>query len=181
MPRKKTFDTADAIRAARDRFWQYGYAATSLNDLEAVTGLNRSSLYQAFGGKRQLFALALDNYLEEVAIPRLAALEAPDAGPATIAAYFRGFTKLPPYLGCLMVNTITELGPHDEAARAAGAKYRLRVRRAFENALAGSECAGRRAELLTGALIGLLATARLSRTTAAHLARDTAAEVDTWA
>jgi TetR/AcrR family transcriptional repressor of nem operon len=181
VPRKKSFETVEAIRAARDRFWRHGYAGTSLSDLEEATGLNRSSLYQAFGTKRDLFARALDNYLDEVALPRLAPLEAPGAGPDAVAAYFRGLTGLPPHLGCLMVNTITELGPHDEAAHTAATAYRLRVRHAFRNALGTGEAAERRAELLTGTLVGLLATARLSRTTAARLARDTAAEIDTWA
>src|SRR5690349_18547185 len=61
VARTRSFTTADAVRAARDQFWEHGYEATSLADLERVTGLNRSSLYQAFGNKRQLFALAVEN------------------------------------------------------------------------------------------------------------------------
>ena len=38
-----------------DVFWQDGFAATSLDDLSAATGLNRPSLYGAFGDKRALY------------------------------------------------------------------------------------------------------------------------------
>ena len=48
MGRTATFDRADAVRAARGVFWNQGYEATSIPDLEQATGLKRSSLYHAF-------------------------------------------------------------------------------------------------------------------------------------
>jgi TetR/AcrR family transcriptional regulator, transcriptional repressor for nem operon len=56
--RPKGYDRALALLAARDLFWEQGYERTSIADLEARTGLNRSSLYQEFGSKRQLFESA---------------------------------------------------------------------------------------------------------------------------
>jgi TetR/AcrR family transcriptional regulator, transcriptional repressor for nem operon len=184
MPRRKSFAPADAVRAARDRFWERGYEATSLADLESVTGLNRSSLYQAFGPKRELFALALDSYLTEVAWPRLAPIEAPGAGPTQVAGYFRALARVPHDIarrGCLVVNTITELGPHDRAAHAVAMSYRERIRGAFAQALTvtmPARTAARRADVLTGLLIGVLATMRLDPDTAADLARAAATEID---
>jgi TetR/AcrR family transcriptional repressor of nem operon len=185
MPRPRTFSPDDAVRAARDHFWRYGYEATSLTDLERVTGLNRSSIYQAFGTKRQLFDRALSSYLAEVAWPRLAPVEAGGAGPAEIAAYFTALagalTHAPAGLaarGCLVVNTITELGPHDPQAHAVGSDYKRRITRAFQRALQPSHRApARKAEVLTGLLIGVLVTARLEPAAAARLARATATEV----
>jgi TetR/AcrR family transcriptional regulator, transcriptional repressor for nem operon len=189
MPRPKSFAPADAVRAARDHFWRYGYEATSLSHLETVTKLNRSSLYQAFGTKRQLFELALDSYLAEVAWPRLAPVEQPDAGPAGVAAYFTALaaalTAAPPEVagrGCLIVNTITELGAHDAEARAVGVSYRDRIRRAFAAAFATAMppgAASRRAETTTAVLIGLLVTARLDVAAAATIARAAAESVAT--
>ncbi len=49
-----------------DAFWQDGFAATSLDDLSAATGLNRPSLYGAFGDKRALYVQAYRRYREHV-------------------------------------------------------------------------------------------------------------------
>ena len=55
MGRTATFDRADAVRAARGIFWDRGYEATSIPDLEQATELRRSSLYHTFGSKKELF------------------------------------------------------------------------------------------------------------------------------
>jgi AcrR family transcriptional regulator len=185
MPRPRSFEPTDAVRAARDHFWRHGYEATTLSDLEAVTKLNRSSLYQAFGTKRHLFSLALQNYLADVAWPRLAPVEEPGAGPGRVAGYFTALaaalTAAPELArrGCLIVNTITELGAHDAEARAFGTAYRNRLRNAFAAAFASAmpaRAAARRADVVTATLIGILVTARLDPAGAATLARATASE-----
>ncbi len=187
MPRRRAFEVPEAIRAARDQFWLHGFEATSLADLERVTKLNRSSLYHAFGTKRQLFDLAFDSYLTEVAWPRLAPVEAPGAGITEVTAYFGNLASAliatGSRRGCLAVNTITELGPHDQAARDAGYAYRQRITHAFKVALARTmpaEVAARRADLLTGILIGVLVTTRLDPASAAALAQSTAEELSAW-
>jgi len=53
--RPKGYDRRAVLVVARDLFWEKGYEATSISDLERHTGLNRSSLYQEFGSKRDLF------------------------------------------------------------------------------------------------------------------------------
>ncbi|OJF15828.1 TetR/AcrR family transcriptional regulator [Couchioplanes caeruleus] len=186
MARTRSFTTANAVRAARDQFWEHGYEATSLADLERVTGLNRSSIYQAFGSKHQLFSLAVESYLAEVAAPRLAALEAPGAGIAQVVEYLESLAAVmadaPGSLagrGCLVVNTITERAGHDPEAHAVGVAYRDRLLRAFAGALP-PETAAHRAELLTGAVIAVLVTARLAPAAAATLARAAAMEARSW-
>lgn len=57
--RPRKFDEAQVLERARDVFWNHGYAATSLDDLAAATGLNRPSLYAAFGDKHALYVRAL--------------------------------------------------------------------------------------------------------------------------
>lgn len=47
-------------------FWEKGYAATSLQDLETGMGLNRASIYNAFGNKRSLFKRCLALYIGQV-------------------------------------------------------------------------------------------------------------------
>ena len=46
-------------------FWRHGYEGVSIADLTVVTGLQSSSLYAAFGSKRELFELAVDRYADE--------------------------------------------------------------------------------------------------------------------
>ncbi|PZE32841.1 TetR/AcrR family transcriptional regulator [Curtobacterium sp. MCPF17_031] len=58
MPRPRTFDEADVVARARKAFAETGYAGTSLDTLLEATGLARQSLYNAFGGKKELFMRA---------------------------------------------------------------------------------------------------------------------------
>ena len=55
MPRPKEFSPDDAIEKAMQVFWHKGYEATSMEDLLTAMDLNRGSLYDTFGDKRQLF------------------------------------------------------------------------------------------------------------------------------
>ena len=60
--RPRAFDPGDALDQALRVFWQQGYEGTSISDLTAAMGINRPSLYAAFGNKEELFAKALDRY-----------------------------------------------------------------------------------------------------------------------
>src|SRR5262245_55977315 len=60
--RPRAYDPETALQNAIDVFWQTGYSGTSLDDLSAATGMNRPSLYAAFGDKRALYLKALDHY-----------------------------------------------------------------------------------------------------------------------
>ena len=52
------------MRQARDTFWRGGFAATSLDDLATGMGMNRPSIYAAFGDKRALYLRAVTEYAE---------------------------------------------------------------------------------------------------------------------
>jgi TetR/AcrR family transcriptional regulator, copper-responsive repressor len=60
--RPRSYDPELALQRATDAFWKTGYAGTSLDDLAAATGMNRPSLYAAFGDKRALYLRALNRY-----------------------------------------------------------------------------------------------------------------------
>jgi TetR/AcrR family transcriptional regulator, copper-responsive repressor len=64
--RPRAFEPETALTRAMDVFWQDGFAATSLDDLSAATGLNRPSLYGAFGDKRALYLQAYRQYRKRV-------------------------------------------------------------------------------------------------------------------
>lgn len=62
--RPRAYHPDVALRQARDTFWRAGYAATSLDDLAAGMGMNRPSIYAAFGDKRALYLRAMTEYAD---------------------------------------------------------------------------------------------------------------------
>jgi AcrR family transcriptional regulator len=62
--RPRAYDPQEALLRATDVFWKTGYAGTSLDEIVAATGMNRPSLYAAFGDKRALYREALARYWE---------------------------------------------------------------------------------------------------------------------
>jgi AcrR family transcriptional regulator len=63
--RPRQYDPERALAKAAEAFWKHGYAATSLDDLVAATGMNRPSLYAAFGDKRDLYLKTLTRYQQQ--------------------------------------------------------------------------------------------------------------------
>ncbi|WP_022909517.1 TetR/AcrR family transcriptional regulator [Aestuariimicrobium kwangyangense] len=138
MGRRQTFDTAEAIRAARGVFWQHGYEGASLPDLERATGLSRSSIYHAFGSKRGLFDAAVESYLDEVVRPRLQPLTGAAVAPEALDEYLVGLRAallragtLPATSGCLLVNTASAPIAHDDAVSQTISAYTAELRSAL--------------------------------------------------
>ena len=65
MPRPRKFVESDVVSSASEVFAVHGLAASTLDDLVRATGLGKQSLYNAFGGKRELFLRALSEDREE--------------------------------------------------------------------------------------------------------------------
>ena len=118
MARPRAFDEADVLQKALDTFWTRGYGATSIEDLVAATGINRASLYATFGDKHQLFVRALRHYYQHNC-QNLSALTADPAVPALVQirrileSTERQALASNGQRGCLLVNSTTELLPHD--------------------------------------------------------------------
>lgn len=62
--RKKSFDENTALNAAMEVFWQKGYVGASLTDLTTRMGINKPSMYSAFGNKEALFVKATQCYID---------------------------------------------------------------------------------------------------------------------
>jgi AcrR family transcriptional regulator len=83
--RPRSYEPDAALGQAMEAFWKSGYAATTLDDLSAATGMNRPSLYAAFGDKHEIYVKAYRRYraqMRDEFRPILAALdgEAPVRG-----------------------------------------------------------------------------------------------------
>ena len=118
MPWEKSFDVDDILDRATGVFWAKGYEATSLTDLIKATGINKGSLYNAFGSKKGLFTKALLKYDREQRQAMLAQLAVMDDPVAAINALFDGLIAQSladkEHKGCLLVNTALDLPNHDK-------------------------------------------------------------------
>src|SRR2546423_6942052 len=77
--RPRGFDPDKALDRALQVFWRKGYEGASLSDLTGAMGINRPSLYAAFGNKEALFRRALDRYAAGPAAYAREALNEPTA------------------------------------------------------------------------------------------------------
>lgn len=112
MARPRAFDEQQTLQVLMHLFRRQGYAATSVSDLTAATGLSTSSLYGSFGDKAGIFRAALDAYVKEVVQARLDAHAGPGARLEDLRELYLGLFELPyaDGFGCLVVNTGSELG-----------------------------------------------------------------------
>ncbi|NUW45969.1 TetR/AcrR family transcriptional regulator [Nonomuraea rhodomycinica] len=139
--RPRAFDPDAALDRALEVFWRQGYEGTSLADLTAAMGVNRPSLYAAFGNKEELFAKALDRYVGGPGAFAAEALTAPTVREV-IERLVEGAVELTtgadtPH-GCLNVNSVHACGPGSATAREAAIACRMAgetaLRRRFEEA-----------------------------------------------
>ncbi len=141
MGRPRAFDPDEALDRALEVFWQKGYEGASLSDLTHAMGINRPSLYAAFGDKQALFRKVLDRYFNGPGAYVSEALKETSARAVaekllTSSANFLGSTCHP--RGCLAVQSALacaeDAAPIRKdlaAARAAGeAAIHRRLRRA---------------------------------------------------
>jgi AcrR family transcriptional regulator len=115
--RPRSFDKERALDAALHVFWEKGYEGASLSDLTEAMGINRPSLYAAFGDKEALFRQVLERYEQGPVAYVTEALQEPTARTAvermlkgTVAALTRPHS---PH-GCLLVQGALACG--DESA-----------------------------------------------------------------
>jgi AcrR family transcriptional regulator len=165
--RPRKFDDAKALDAAIGVFWKHGYEGASLDLLTRAMGINRPSLYGAFGDKAELFAKAVRRYQDQRFLPlRQAFADAPNL-EAGIAAYFAAVRQLVAGRGtprgCLTACVLVEASEADPRWRAMSEEFAAAGRSALVAALGAyvpKKAAQRLASLLTVCTPGLAALAR---------------------
>ena len=118
--RPREFDEETVLTAVMDAFWRKGYEATSLSDLCDCTGLHKGSLYQAFGGKHQLFMQSLEHYADTRIRHVASAVGESESPLENIKAAVGKITEdAGSEKGCMMINSMVELSAHDPDVKAA--------------------------------------------------------------
>jgi AcrR family transcriptional regulator len=164
--RPRAYDPEQALARATQSFWRGGFAATSLDALSAATGMQRPSLYAAFGDKHELYLATLDRYVEasRAAMEQALSADAPVAAALervyelALALYFAD-PEAP--LGCFLIGTAAT-----EAARDARVRERLgsglrELTRSFEARLRAAQEGGELAKGTPPSVLAELAGAVL--------------------
>lgn len=118
MARTKEFDESTILTKAMNLFWCKGYNATSAQDLVDGLGISRSSLYDTFGDKHNLFLLSLKKYRKEMGGALIEMIENSTNAEKTVKQIIQFVTtetiedKL--QKGCFMVNSTIELAASDK-------------------------------------------------------------------
>ncbi|MDF9451069.1 TetR family transcriptional regulator [Bacillus toyonensis] len=118
MARTREFDEDQVLDAAMQLFWEKGYEATSLSDLTSRMGIQRPSIYSAFGDKKELFEAALRRYTMSRASDIRNKLQSHSSVKESFSIFFADVVN-EEYAGdlskgCFCINTMVELAPHDE-------------------------------------------------------------------
>jgi TetR/AcrR family transcriptional regulator, copper-responsive repressor len=164
--RPRGYDPDAALAKARDAFWEAGFASTSLDDLSEATGMNRPSLYAAFGDKHALYGNVLDAYreaglaaMEEALDPSRPLREGlRDVYAKALSMYFP--SGKPPR-GCLMIGTAVTEAVNDPQIRASLSDGFRAFDKAFAARLRQARDAGELPAESDSAMLGKLASAFL--------------------
>ncbi len=140
------FDPDAALAAATRLFWAQGYEATSLQDLLSRMGIARSSFYQTFHSKHEVFIRALDRYCATLTVELRGELAASMSARnflrdalASVADDARGSGRR---WGCLVFNSAAEFGQTDKEVAARIAASIKAFTSVFSDAIRQGQLAG---------------------------------------
>lgn len=146
MPRPEVFNREEVIQKVQAVFWDKGYNGTSMQDLVDATGLNRSSIYNSFGSKHELFMLSLKDYQNG----NLAFINAKQQAGASPLALLRGLfqsavkgaSSTEDNKGCMIVNCATELANQEPEVQNYVSLSNERMQQKFAELLSAAQDAG---------------------------------------
>ncbi|KLK91930.1 TetR family transcriptional regulator [Microvirga vignae] len=136
--RPREFDSEAAADAIMRVFLKHGYAATSMDDLIRETGLSRSSIYNAFGSKQQMYQVALQQYHKTTsANVNLVAQDGPlkDIVRKLMMSVVNDELSGRDDRGCLVANSSLDVAPHDPQIAALVADHLTRLENALNAAI----------------------------------------------
>jgi TetR/AcrR family transcriptional repressor of nem operon len=176
MGRPKEFKEEAVLDQAMEVFWAKGYEATSLHDLIGAMGISKSSFYETFGSKHELFVSAIEHYIDTRVGQMVQFLDKELSGKRAIEQVFRKMVESDPAQakerGCMLCNCAVELAPRDPAAAQKVELGMEQMERAFYRAVVRGQEAGEislahsarsLARFLVNSANGMLVMAKASR------------------
>jgi len=173
MPWEKQFDEHQVLDNAMQAFMAHGFEATSIQDLVDTMGLNRGSIYAAFGNKRSLFLKTLAHYEHHHRQAWFAALRQRHTPRGAILSVFEGAIAAAlsdrGRFGCFLVNSAIELSLHDDDIAQVVAEGLTSTETSFRDLIVEGQRTGeiprhadpaKTARVLLGLLVGLRVLAR---------------------
>ena len=173
MARTKDFDETEVLAKAIKLFWQKGYNGTSMQDLVDTLGISRSSLYDTFGDKHQLYLKALQSYKQTETAKRDQILDG--SLPAKVAIrQLMDLTILEmirdkQHKGCFLINSAVETAAHDKDTNAIICQNEQQLENAFYEVLkrgqSNGEISGKQdpralARFLLNTIVGIRVTGK---------------------
>ena len=142
MPRAKEFDEEEVLDQALELFRTRGFKHTSFSDLVDELGVSRQSLYDTYGDKQTLYQTALRRYLDRALSHLRRQLDTPGPVREVFARLLDGLITAncshgSP--GCLMVNSMVELSPHDADTRALATRHAREIENMFASRLSAAQ------------------------------------------
>ena len=116
MPKSESFNREEVLEKVTDLFWVQGYNGTSMQDIVDATGLNRSSLYNSFGDKYQLFNESIRFYKNHVQTRSISGLDSIPPKKALRRVFDAVLTSMDDQThtkGCFLTNCAAELATVD--------------------------------------------------------------------
>ncbi len=179
------FDRDAVVDQAMAEFWRYGFDGTSLARLEAATGVDRSTLYNSFGGKTGLHRAAAERYVDVLAREMFTPLV--DGTATDLSDVLRFLDALDSVtrsddfpLGCFIVNDLDSPSREPRATERYFTALDAALRAALERAGLDAARVEQRTRVLTAVTVGVNATAPHDRETALALVASARALVVDW-
>lgn len=143
--RPTIYEDSNIIKKAQEVFWQKGYSATSLSDLQKVTGAGAGSFYNTFkGGKKEVFQkavqerrLAFNAFQNE--------LSKSESPLELIKDFFRSIAKADQnehLKGCIIANTVVEMTFIDEELESNAVQILKEVEQMFTEVIKSEQLKG---------------------------------------
>ena len=138
MPRAAPYDRETALDAAMAVFWDKGFHATSLKDLEQALSMKPGSIYSAFVSKENLYLLALKRYFERSRSGFRGQLRKAASPLDALADHFRGYARLTSgdqaRQACMLTKTLVDTRTTDPEIAATTQGYLSAMQREFSEA-----------------------------------------------
>jgi len=146
MARPRSFDKETVLTQVMTLFWEKGYGATSMMDIQNATGLKPGSLYDCFGDKHQLFLDAIEHYRNTVVRERLDKLASPGPARPRLEEFFNDLIEFSlgegRKLGCLMSNSAVEMSQVDPQTKGLVQDNLVEIAQAFCDVVQDGQTSG---------------------------------------